>query len=224
VPATALARPPHSPAPPARPSRLCFLRRRPRSLTSRLAELGAARLLDVLARLPAAQAAAWRQDDAAATRAPKLQPGDGLVRWDDPARCSVEALLRAWRALDATAFGLHTHVTFGRPAGAPKKVRLLELGRLPPTAAALPAAVAAVDAAPPPPGGLVFDKPTGVLAVRASDGWLALGRLHVETRAPLSAREFANGYRVGAGTGHRFELVRPAPADAGAAAVEAAGT
>lgn len=199
------------------------LTRAPRSLTSRLAEVGADRLLGVLARLPAAQASAWRQDDADATRAPKLRPADGLVRWDDASACSVEALLRRWRALDATSYGLHTHAAFGgggKPAAAagaappPKRVRLLELTRL--QQAALPAAVAAaaLAAPPPPPGTLVYDKPSGVLAVRASDGWLRLGRLHVETRAPLSGREFANGYRIGAATGHRFELVRPEAAAA----------
>ena len=175
-----------------------------RALTARLAELGAQRLMHVLANYERCRANATQQSEQGATKAPKLRPSDGLIRWDDPTACTAECLMRRFRAFD-NSFGVYSHITFGKPEGVPKRVRLLELSPLSEPAA--PAYKSGSTA-----GSLVYDKKAGLLALRASDGWLAVGRLHVEARSPLSVKEFANGYKIGTDSGHRFTVVAsPAP-------------
>lgn len=181
---------------PVRPGETCS------ALTPRLAALGAERLMAVLADYPAARAAARPQAEEGATRAPKLFPEAGLVRWDDPAASSVGGLLRRHAAFDA-AFGVYSHFTFGKPAGAPKRVRLVELGPAPADAPALrqfTAEGAGADGPTPlpPPGTLLWDRPTSTLLLRASDGWLGVGRLHIEHKTPVGGRDFANGFKIGA--------------------------
>lgn len=209
------------------------------SLTPRLAALGAARLMHVLAHLPACRAAAVPQEPGRATRAPKLAPTDGLIQWGDPAACSVAGLLRRHAAYD-TAFGVFSHLAPPRrvdddagtrgghaPPPPPRRVRLLGLsaltggggGELAHELAAAPLFASAA------PGVLVYDRRAGdALLLRASDGWLRVAQLHVETRRPVSGREFANGFKIGAVPGHaRLQLLAVAPGGPGAGAETVTG-
>ncbi len=65
------------------------------SLTSHLAELGAATLVDTLDALEAGAVEAWPQDDAAATRAPKLSKAQAAIDWTLPA-ARIERMVRAF--------------------------------------------------------------------------------------------------------------------------------
>ena len=185
------------------------------SLTPRLAALGAQRLLHVLANLRACQAAAAPQATLGrVTRAPKLAPADGLIQWGDPAACSVDGLLRRHAAYDA-AFGVYSHFTpprrdggagaggGGDAQGAPphpaRRVRLLGLAAPPPAGELARELASLPQFALAAPGALAYDRRAGdALLLRASDGWLCVAQLHVETRPrPISGREFAHGYKLG---------------------------
>lgn len=64
------------------------------TLTERIAELGALRLLELLPRWVAGEIAATPQDESLATYAPRLQKQDGVIDWSQPA----EAVWRRVRA------------------------------------------------------------------------------------------------------------------------------
>lgn len=186
---------------PVDPSETCS------TLTPRLAALGADRLMRVLANFQACKAASKHQGGEGATRAPKIYPEAGLIRWDDPAASSVEGLRRRHRAFD-DSFGIYSHFTFGKPVGQPKRIRLLDVTTTPADTAALGALASELGATPPPPGTLVYDKPSSSLLLRASDGWLRVGRVHIEHKTPVTGKEFANGYKIGpVPTGHCLQSV-----------------
>ena len=65
------------------------------SLTGRLAALGAATLVDTLDALETGAVEAWPQDDASATRAPKLSKAQAAIDWAVPA-VEIERMVRAF--------------------------------------------------------------------------------------------------------------------------------
>jgi hypothetical protein len=101
------------------------------------------------------------------------------------------------RAFD-DAFGVYSHFTFGRPVGAPKRVRLEGLERVGvEEAEELQAALPSPAPPLPPPGALHFDRRRGRLLVRCADGWLSVTRLHVEFKPKaVTGAEFGNGHRL----------------------------
>jgi methionyl-tRNA formyltransferase len=174
--------------------------------------------LDVLSDLEARCAGGRPQPAEGITHAPKLVPSEGLLRWADAAAgdaahlVSVDAVCRMTRAFD-DSFGAHTFFTFGRPVGALKRVRLLEVAPVSPGDAqtqGLPATAA--------PGALHYAKPRRQLSLRCSDGWVELRRLHIEFKRPAAGVDFANGFHVTEAPGHAF--VQPPPEHAAGGVTE----
>jgi methionyl-tRNA formyltransferase len=136
------------------------------ALQDRLAELGAAALMEALAGLHAGTLRATPQDNAAATYAPMIRKADGAIDWTQPAQAI------AWRvqAFNPWPSAFTTH------GG-----RLLKLHRaraLPEPASAAPGTVLALG---------------DVIRVATADGVLAVEALQLEGKRALAAREFARG-------------------------------
>ena len=151
-------------------------------LTDRLFNLGGDLLSDCLERWVNGELTAQPQDDARATITRKLERSDGEADWSLPAK----ALARQCRAYDPWP-GLYTHWQG-------KALKLLEVEPLPDyrTGAVVPAQVVAV--------GL-----SKGLYVVTGEGMLAVNRLQMEGRRPVSGDEFLRGYPdiVGACLGNR---------------------
>ena len=183
------------------------------SLLGRLADVGATAALDTLADLDALRARAGPQDEALATRAPKLKPEDGLIDWSrDDAAC----VLRKLRAFAGSigifgliktaaepiriAGNLGNGSSPGTGSGAsaqappPRRVALLALAHADKEA---DAALRALPQTPLTPGRIAFDAKTRCLFVLAAcGGWLRLDKLCVESRAPVTGTAFAAGLRL----------------------------
>lgn len=145
----------------------------------RLAELGAALVLETLRALAAGTLAPRAQDDSAATYAPRLDKAVGRVDW------SLDAAVLARRLRAYTPWpGLEAALR-----GAPVKL-----------VRAAPAESADGDGAP----GTVLGLRAGRLAVACGGASvLEIEALQRAGRRPLSAADFANGERLRAG--ERFE-------------------
>ena len=95
------------------------------TLTDRLAQLGAAALLEALPRI-AAGAKPTQQNDVGATHAPKIMRGRARIRWDEPAAavsCRIRAMHPApgaWTVMGGTEvkiFGAHVPAPRAAPSG-----------------------------------------------------------------------------------------------------------
>lgn len=95
------------------------------TLTDRLAQLGAAALLEALPRI-AAGAKPTQQNEVGATHAPKIMRGRARIRWDEPAAavsCRIRAMdpaPGAWTVMGGTEvkiFGAHVPVPHAAPSG-----------------------------------------------------------------------------------------------------------
>jgi methionyl-tRNA formyltransferase len=89
------------------------------SLTDRLATMGAALLIEVLAELEAGTVAAVAQDESHATTAPRLRREDGLVDWGSITAVDLDRRLRAlqpWPGVTAPLGGQPVRLLEGAPA------------------------------------------------------------------------------------------------------------
>jgi methionyl-tRNA formyltransferase len=147
-------------------------------LAPRLAHLGAALLLETLARLEAGTVTPQPQDHTLATHAPRIKKDEGRLDWERPAT-ELYARVRAFTPWPGAAGSLR-----GEP------VKVLEAVPL----------NGSEDAAP----GTVFGLRGAALAV-ACGGGSTLGLLTLQRpgRRPLTAAAFANGERLR--PGERFE-------------------
>ncbi|MBI3979818.1 MAG: methionyl-tRNA formyltransferase [Chloroflexi bacterium] len=143
-----------------------------RTLTARLAAVGAALLGETLPRWLAGTIQPAPQDERAATMAPQLTRAGAEIDWTQPAI----AIARRVRAFDPWP-GTHTHWN----------------GRLVKILAAQPTPV---DAGWPPGTvpGRSAQEPSGLL-VQTGSGSLAVTRLQLEGKRPATADEFLRGYR-----------------------------
>ena len=160
------------------------------TLTARIAELGAQRLLELLGPWVAGEIEAEPQDEAAATYAPLLAKDDGVLDWSRPA-IDLWRRVRAFQPwpLATTRYGeepLTIHEAW--PVAAP--------------AEAAPGAVCDGDRT------ALTDLLPGRLAravVACGDGGLALLRVQRAGRRPLAIEDYLNGDRelIGARLGRR---------------------
>jgi methionyl-tRNA formyltransferase len=139
-------------------------------LGDRLAEMGAALLVETLARLPLDP---LPQDDTQATYCPRISREDGLVDW---ALSAVE-LSRRDRAFTPWP-GLYTF----------RKGARVKLSGLSPVAAGRPGAA---------PGTVLSVSPA--LAVACGEGAVAVRTLQAEGRKAVPAADFVRGERIAAG-------------------------
>jgi methionyl-tRNA formyltransferase len=166
------------------------------SLKRRLASMGASMVLDVLAGYGQAKASARPQAKEGVTKAPKIKVEEGAVRWDEPAACTVDGVMRMWRAFDDSV-GIYSWLgpagqgsPISSPAGATASVRvkLVEVApTAPPEDSTLERACA---------GSLVWEKSSRRLLLRCSDGWLVLLRFQPEFKKVMAGQDLANGYKL----------------------------
>jgi methionyl-tRNA formyltransferase len=140
------------------------------TLSPRLAELGAALLIETLARLEAGTLSPTPQDDAQATLAPVLKKEDGLVDWKQPAL----TIFNRWRGFQPWP-GASTHFRG-------KLLKLVEL-RVPHGESTLA------------PGAVRFAD--GKMFVGCGDGAeLEVVQLQPESKKAVSGAEFGRGARL----------------------------
>jgi methionyl-tRNA formyltransferase len=142
------------------------------SLTARLAQIGAAALLDVLAGLEAGTVTAVAQDESQATHAPRLRREDGVVDWATSAAVDVDRRVRAlqpWPGVTAPLGG--------------QPVRLLEGEPVDGGAAAVPGRVIAMS-------GEAAD-------VATASGAYRLARVQPPGGRPMTAAAYLRGRRTG---------------------------
>lgn len=142
-------------------------------LEARLAESGAALLVETLPGILDGTATAHKQDEAAATYAARINKSDAQIDWNAPA-IKIDRQIRAYNPwpvaytmLDEQRMRCWSAVPLGRPGATP---------------AAEPGAVIAVDAA-----GIDVQTGHGVLRIR---------ELQMPGRQRMRAVDFANGYPV----------------------------
>ncbi len=170
-------------------------------LTALLAQRGAEAMLRTVLDLPAARARAVTQEEALATRAPKLKPEHGRVPW---ATATPPLLLRMARAFQGT-IGVHCHVGAGGGAGgAPLRIKLLELAQV---GAGAGAALLAGAGQGLQPGSLVFEgRSRRLYAACAREGegggggggegsgsWVELVKVQLEGKTAVSGAAYAMG-------------------------------
>ena len=167
-------------------------------LETRLAEIGAGAVLDAIERLEAAVAAGhdpagvgMPQDEAKATRAPRLTKADGLVNWTQPAA----AIERRRRALDPWP---RAATFFTRADGERQRLVIAEADLAPAedffetaAVAAEPGTVLAAEAGPD----------VGRIVVACGGGTaLAITRLVPEGKRAMTAGDFLRGSPLRPGT------------------------
>lgn len=142
-------------------------------LSDVLARTGAQLLAEVLPKITSGQLEPQAQAEGSATYAHKVAKADGIIGWNKPV-LEVDALVRAMNPWPGAQAKLEL-------AGKITPV-LIRSGR--------PGQSPAQDA----PGAILRAK--SGLAIACSDGWYELGRLQVQGRKEMEAREFANGQRL----------------------------
>ncbi|CAK4655194.1 hypothetical protein LEN26_008049 [Aphanomyces euteiches] len=155
------------------------------SLSADLAGRGAACVIDTLKDLEAKKKLAVAQDNAKASKAPKMKREHGIVQWTE----STAQLYNMWRAVGET-FGVMASF-------AGKSVKLIHM-HVPTNdqVAAFEAHLVDISPATLQAGACLYDKATKALWVRATDGWLVVTQLQVADRKIGQADEFANGHRL----------------------------
>ncbi|MCE9582857.1 MAG: methionyl-tRNA formyltransferase [Planctomycetes bacterium] len=156
-------------------------------LEARISGIAGPALIEALRLIESGEGRFEEQDHSKATLAPKLSREDGAL---DFARPAAE-LARRVRAMTpwpgATA-------AFVRPGSPPLRVMVL--------------AAAAVEGEFGGAPGDVVELRRGAIRVRAGEGALDLLRLQPDSRKPVSADEFANGFRLRETPGCRFEVAQ----------------
>lgn len=152
------------------------------SVTSALADMGAALILETLQRMAAGQQPRTPQDHAQATYAPPITQDDCILRWGEPA----ERVCHRIRAMSPRPGATTEH--------AGRRLKVLRARPVPSETAAAPGEIIAVTR-------------DGVL-VQAGCGAVGLETVHPEGRRPMPAADWARGARVVPGT--RFATI-PSP-------------
>lgn len=156
-----------------------------RSLTGRLARIGAEALGEAMAGIAAGWLAPRPQDPSAATLAPRIRKADARMDWSRRAR-DLERMVRAFDPWP---------VAFTYADGEPLRILQAE-------------AEAETDAdpetapdrnPPPPPPGTVVRAAAGGLEVQTGAGRLRVLRVQRAGKRPMSARELLNGRSIAPG-------------------------
>lgn len=144
-------------------------------LARRMSEIGARTVVDTLKLIASQSVAMSDQDDALASRAPKLNRDNTRIVWSQP----VAALHNFIRGL---ALKPAAWTTF--------QGKTMKLFRAAPASPSL-------EAFHTHPGAILVDH--GRLYATCSDGWLEILSLQLEGRKPMEAAEFLRGFRPDSG-------------------------
>lgn len=170
-------------------------------LETRLSEIGAGAVLDAIERLEAAVVAGHDpagvgilQDEAKATRAPRLAKADGVIDWSQPAA----AIERRRRALDPWP---RVGTFFTRADGERQRLVVAEADVAPAEEFVVPAAPAIPAAAPGTVLAAEAGPDAGRIVVACGGGTaLAITRLVPEGKRAMAAGEFLRGSPLRPGT------------------------
>jgi methionyl-tRNA formyltransferase len=145
-------------------------------LGARLAELGAALLVDVLDGMAAGEVEGRPQDSVLATFSRLIEKGDGLARWSDSARAIYNRYraFQPWPGLFTTYRGQQLEIRRCRPAEDARDE-------------------AAAEACPP--GRVVSMDRGGGLLVQTGEGLLRVTELQLQQKKAMDAKSFVNGHR-----------------------------
>ena len=146
------------------------------SLTERLAALGAAALLEVLAALERGEASPRPQPESGVMQAPRLGRDDGRVDWAARSAVEVDRMVRAlqpWPGVLAPLAGVDVQIVAGSPAGV---------------------------AGAGEPGAVVGREGESVI-VATHDGGFRLDLVTPPGRRPMTPAAFLRGHRPGTGGG-----------------------
>ena len=166
-----------------------------RSLTERLARVGAEALGEAMAGIAAGRLAPRPQDPASATLAPRIRKADALLDWSRGAR-DLERMVRAFDPWP---------VAFTCAGGEPLRILRAEADV---DTDADPETAAGRSPRPPPPG-TVLRAAAGGLEVQTGAGRLRVlrvqraGKRPMDARALLNGRSIAPGQRLGNGAARR---------------------
>lgn len=144
------------------------------SLHDRLAELGATMLPDVITKLGAGEARPTKQDDAGATYASKLGPGDQAIDWSRPA-AEVDAQIRGLSPFPGARFEWTP-----KDSNTPLRIKPL---------------MSACESGLGTPGTLLDDR----LLVACGDGAVRITRLQRPGKGPMPAEDFLRGIKIDRG-------------------------
>ncbi|TYZ66443.1 hypothetical protein PybrP1_002416 [[Pythium] brassicae (nom. inval.)] len=174
-----------------------------RELAQQLAAFGADCVLETLGSLQQLKASATVQDDAKASKAPKIGAQDAVLDLDTQ---TADHVFHRWQALsDSVGISVRfkDRVVKLAEVRAPTRDDLSELPAL------LRQSVATAAAATPTPGAFVFDKKRQALWLQCAAGsWLLVAKLQPADRGVGSAVDFANGLRLKHADGGVFESTR----------------
>jgi methionyl-tRNA formyltransferase len=148
-------------------------------LEGRLSEIGASLVLDVLDAFDSDDVEALPQDASLASKAPRLEKTDGLIKWDRPAS-AIKNQIRAVQPWPKAYTFWH------RPQNPPFR---LIVG---------PVSVSDTPETKATPG-TVVDVSAAAVAVAAAEGVVLLTNLQPSGKRMLTAAEFLRGYRVQVG-------------------------
>jgi len=140
-------------------------------LARRLAVIGARVVVETLHLIASGDVSVSDQDDALASRAPKLTRDNTRIQWQQPA-AAINDFIRglalrpsAWTTLDG------------------KTMKIFKAS----------AATSDMEPSAEPPGSILVKD--GRLFAKGTDGWLELLSLQMEGRKPMEAAEFLRGFR-----------------------------
>lgn len=145
------------------------------TLEKKLSTLAGEALLESLKRLQEGTAHFVTQDEASATYAPKIRKEDGLIDWTYGTH-SILNRIRAmvgWPGAFAIHQGKRLALLAARKADLPRK--------------------------PEAPGQVLLGPERNFFLASASDGWVELTRVQLESKKPLEASDFLRGYSIKTG-------------------------
>ena len=142
------------------------------NLTRRLSEIGASVVVNTLHQIASDSVNVSGQNDALASRAPKLTRDNTRIQWSQPV-AAINDFIRGL-ALKPAAWTIFQG----------KTIKIFS---------ACPAALSIEIPSASPGGAILADKSR--LFVSGSDGWLELLSLQLEGRKPMEASEFLRGFR-----------------------------
>lgn len=152
------------------------------TLHDKLARAGGVLLVETLEQLAAGTAPRTPQDDGAATYAPRLQREDAVIRWDEGATAVVNHI-RAFAPRPGAA-------TIHRGRG----LKILEAREI--EGKSEDEGATGTDGQVNVPGGAVVDLTPEGIVVQTGRGRVLLTRVQPAGRAPMSGRDYSNGFRM----------------------------
>ena len=167
-------------------------------LSARLSSLGAGLLSETLVQLVRGQIQPVPQDDSAASYAPMLKRQDGLINWSTPAKNISDRIrgFQPWPGSYTVFRGARLIIWRAQPIS-------VDSSRAPGSARERGEG----GAVPFKPGMITALDKTGIVISCAGDSLLRVDEVQLEGKRKVTARDFANGARLGVGCSIRSDEI-----------------